>query len=1258
MFFKEVRYENANGELIRRLQGQMDDGFSKVLEKQDHHAKQLNQQTEQMSQQIAELLERFEKNEKFSESSIKEAADDSTWLAWRELRERLLGFDTISAQYILFVDRLSKSDLKYYRIFSECIWNLVVDLDPDSEVKGLMKEANLVSNNIIVTYTPISIKDESQHLDRSVDPKRTHWVFANGRNKDDQDSAPKKDFREWKLKFAALIGKLFDCLVGKLDSMRPVICVILPIREDSKHVTENLLEKLNQSFSSHDYSMSYVVVNCNSLELSQEEFCQLYFATLQPEYICLGIKCLLGYEEEGHLMPTPIKDIDKPLNTETYNYITENLELLYKGCENLPAADEWLDDEDLEDFKKEHMESFIGGNPISFVSLACGHDARREINSEIYGHITKLLSGHLAKAVIVEIVHSPGSGGTTIARRVVWDLHRMYPCAIVNLTSLPLKVELDKDFNLGVTDRIRALEEACETPPVILVDGSSSDIQIFSDQLVRKLRASGIKAVILRCLHRFHVSGKKGKEVDSVANHVFQVNSKLEDSHADLDAFKKKYESFLADLSQLKGSRRVFHFPLLVMMGNFQDFLKGIVVNSMESIRRTSSLEHEIAILVAFIQKYAGRPTPALLIRKVFSRLLSKLLSKLMQARCVKANELTYKGLAGCLSDDLLNLMVRERAPTRKQWASRRNEAIETTVNSPSKERMIECYTFQHVAVADLVLQCAQRTLRSMTEDFLSYPIYDLLSNEGHQFRLIINELFLYNEREQVTGFSLIINELEVHAPDMAKRVLLDVAESTKDALFYCHAAKYFSRRLQDYDCAKQLIKTAFAIDVNASSEKKRKIYDFLGNILLAELRKKKEEIRDFDELEASASKALDAFKEARDFPPSKPYPLLGEVKVWIECYSWIFKQYRGNTEKGLQCIMTKRPFFSTSVGDCFYRLDLADKLLNQEVDLNNVEITRKEINNYRLKLLSIIGWSDGKSSPAQQPNRVQSCEILCSPSHFKTVSPKEMLRLKVAYIFKFSDRDEEFSEAEKRYALKLLERLVLKHGDYSHAQSLLKMARQQNQENYTIDRAFEIVGPWCTNLPYDPQGPFYLYILAFLRILNGDVMEYKTKYEQALRDSLERSTNNLKRYNQQFYLLLETKENKGKISQLITRPELDKRKSKDKQVKGNQMEYDRKDLRVEESAKEDDEFWQRGSRNYLLECSGRIYTKKDKGKEQPYIALTQGRINVHVPRNAVGKAHVDYQVGRLVYFVIGFSLAGPLANGVSFEPFEGKTEN
>ena len=1026
--------------------------------------------------------------------------------------------------------------------------------------------------------------------------------------------------------------------------MKPVVCVILPIKKKSTKFVRETLEEFNKYFTSSGFDTSFVPINCFTLNLAPEEFSGMHSFNLSPRHLYLGTRLLLGRMEDNILIPTVKEGVFEPLPTEMYHYLKEYVEILYNGCENKQDLEEMEEDEQ-EDFKREHLESFIGGNPISFESLSFGHDVRREDSTKICSYIERLLFGSLDKSMIVQILHPPGSGGSTIARRVLWDLHLIFPCIIAKLSSWELDNDLAKDaFVSNLADRIGTLSEVCGAAPVILLDGNTSLVKTVSDKLVKKLRTFDRKALVFRCLHMIETNVAQFDH-DPYVNQSFKLSAKLEDYPADLEAFKTQYKKILEDSRQLNVSKRVYHFPLLAMMGEFEDILRQIIYDSMDIIKHTSSFEYEVVLFIAFILIYAGKETPASLILKAFSKQLPNLIQD------DEFSVVTYEDLARCFSCNFLNLTVHKRARSGKQ----RKRSV-----SPTDAERVEYYTVQHVKVAQLVLEYADRSLFDLTNAFLSYPIYDLRSNdrEDHLLKTLISDIFVYYGREKVSDFSLLTEKLDTVAPSLAADIFQQLAKKTEDPIYYCNAAKYLTNRRHDFGEAKRLLGEAFDINVSRSLDKERKLHETLGNTLLQELRVTIHKIKDIEELERVAANVLENFEKGKDFPLTLPYPLLGQVKVWIECYNWVSK----NKDGGMNYVKNERKFFSTSGGDCFDLLDIVDKLISESETITDIEVTGKSVNDCRLNLLKIFGWAEKeskKSLRSQDMSHKEKCEMLCTSENFKQASSKEILRLKLACLSDFGTKNvEHMHEHDQHYAMEILHKLVVELKEYRYVSKWLKLAALTSQMSYSVDEVLATVNQWSEKEPHDPQVLFYQYILYFLKMLETDnVTEYKSKVELALKICGKRSSNNPRRPIQQFYLSLKNKETDNELSQLITLSELEKQSGKN--LGGPSESNLVKDITVADDPKLGScEFWKEDSRKYLTECSGRIYVPRGK-TGQPYIEYSQGSIPILVPKDEdVGKVHIDYDNGQSVYFVLGFSFAGLCANGISPNPFHTDSED
>ena len=550
-------------------------------------------------------------------------------------------------------------------------------------------------------------------------------------------------------------------------------------------------------------------------------------------------------------MPSSQADICVKLSQNEFLYLKEHLQLLYDGCEDLPES--FNDTAEEASFFEEHRKSFVSGNQISFVILYDNHDARREISTEIGNHIIRLLHQGLSISLIVEIRHSHGTGGSTIARRVMWDLHKCFPCAFLEISSS--HYNFDEELSSKITDRISALEEMCGTSPVILIDShQSSMIEGISNKLVRMLCNKGKRALLLRCQHGFKVPIKREPIDSSNVHQVFDVNVKLEDSIADLNEFRSKYKEYIAQsLNQLQRGdlRRVFHFPLLAMMEEFRPKLQKIIEDTLDEI---GGIQQEIALVVAFLQKYANHATPALLLYEAFNNYI----------RVSAGETITYEDIKRLFNEHLLNLMV----PSEPLRPKRRSSAL--------MEKAPECYTLQHPLVADLVLEKVFRAqecdLFGVVRKFLEFPIY-----EHERFHHIFQQLFLYCKFEKKQKFAVLFEELKVANPERAAEVFKEAAVKTNDASIFANAARFLAWKKQpSFPEAKDVIDQAF--QTKNANLRLHNLWHTKGIILLAEMKYliHSGKVKDLQKLEELATEALNAHRKARTSHPIYPHPLIG----------------------------------------------------------------------------------------------------------------------------------------------------------------------------------------------------------------------------------------------------------------------------------------------------------------------------------------------------------------------------------------------
>ena len=1166
-----------------------------------------------------------------NQKTIISQGDESSpeWDEWLRFCYAVDDFDSQKNQYILAIDTVPNAEIKCYSNLRSVAWKMILDFDVMSEEEGFYHEFTSKEeqmSNLVSMFTPAELKQSTMRsLVGQIDPRKTQWLFVKGRAGDDDDRKC-EEFSNWEATAVKDINSLLRCCSDPdtFDELKPVICLILPFTQSSQPFLQITMSRLIENFNKH--KLTFVSVNNESLhDLCDYSSVQAFH--LCPKILDLGLRDILGTSTDQKLrMPTSHAGVPVHLSRRQYLYIKEYLEVLYLGCEDLPedannSSESW---EQLERHLEEQRKSFLSGNEISFASLYDNHDARRELERDIQVHVQRLLDQGLARPITVEIRHSPGTGATTIARRVLWDLHRSYPCLIADVDSHRSSDE-DNDFASKLAERISSIEEICNTPPLILIDGKKSgSIEGLSNKLERILRSKGKRALLLRCIRGMKQS-KKAQESFHV-HKVFHVNVKLEESVADLRRFKSKYKEYVDSVDKspnskqdLSGPCRVFHFPLLAMVQEFRPKLEKIIEDTFNEL---GGIQQEIAAVVAFLQKYANLPTPAILLHEAFKQFIG----------LEDKNTATYDDIKQLFSDYLMNLMIPAK-PT-----------------ASGKDYPPESYTFQHTIVADLILkrvyQEQKRDLFQIVDRFLEFPIY-----QQETLLPLLNELFIYNKIRQgqteKLKFSLLFEELKNTDSDRAADVFCKAAEKINQPVMYANAARFYARKdPPSFQKAKELIQRALKVhDCAASKAGYKNLCHTKGVVLYFELKHKinSGEVHNLEELEEMASKVLDAHREARNFPPTYPHPLIGEVEVWLECITWIMRNMCENdTQVTLHFVTTlSPPFFQTCLSDSFHLLDVVDGIVQSVSQLADPEETKRLSNNLRLSLMKTFrSRSHLPGRPKADEDIVQACKAICNAKNFQQSSMLELKRLQAHFLLTHNEAVDNFKQENLKYLLKLLEELVLKGKEYSLAHHLIKVCMLVTGTRcYTLQQGLHVCDEWLSEARHDCLPSFYQMVICFLQILDGNTLDFMPKYIQALQNCREKSQNHLKKFNAILYL---GKEGHG-MSRFISRNAL---------LRG-EKNYS------PENFKKVSKFWQVESRTKLKECKGRIRVKESSlGKSHLYIELVQGNLELYVGKNAdIGKGQMDFSPGALVYFVVSFNLQGPVANGITFSPQDSSNE-
>ena len=404
-----------------------------------------------------------------SSASVVEAESHSE--NWQEFVDSVQGFEP-SSHYVLVTnvpDRLLDNGSEWLGAVD---WSFVIDFDPESDQKGLFQaiRSRLESRRSI----RMVVKGEKPTLNLG---RGTYWFFARGLAGSDE-SIELGPWRQWHRAYGNEVREQIINL-AKASIPTPVTVVAL-------WYSEGMTDHLQTVFS--DILLAYgdarlVVATDISSEPQLEAVADRTDGTLIQiplHHICSGLETIISDDLEPDsdsvILPSstgaPI-----PIDVSDLNWIETEIELVHLNA-GLHM-----------DHERDTGVDFLKGNQITWHELGLQYDVERDISGQLLQQVQSDLSKR--RNVRINLYHAPGAGGTTVARRLIWNMHRSYPSGILS-SSRPRETVV----------RIQKIVTLTRLPMLLLADGSEVSSGEL-DELFDYVKASNVPVVIVQVLRSF-----------------------------------------------------------------------------------------------------------------------------------------------------------------------------------------------------------------------------------------------------------------------------------------------------------------------------------------------------------------------------------------------------------------------------------------------------------------------------------------------------------------------------------------------------------------------------------------------------------------------------------------------------------------------------------------------------------------------------------------------------------------------------------
>ncbi|MEU0378602.1 hypothetical protein ABZ093_15085 [Streptomyces cyaneofuscatus] len=448
--------------------------------------------------------------------------------------------------------------------FAELGWNLVVELNPDTDVDGGWKAATSAGGSRIHR---LQLRDQEMMFGRN----STNWIAAAGIRGADPVS-PISALRRWRSTYLPFVRVSLEALNRHSGRPATVVCF-----GEGGSAERALVESCIDIFDDRARILSVSGTGEGSLaeydaELLACEPADLLAALPKPSSVEL--------QSRRVMVPAQTGFIEVPAGL--LSRFEDTAALLHSEVGVESEAGEF------------EVGAFYRGRPISWFELDLGLDLPRAITEDFTSQVRTALEQR--DTLRVMLAHSPGAGGTTIARRVAWTLKDEFPTVVARGSQ-----------DEAVLSQLAAdLSSETGSPVLLLLELLSESSQ---ERLYELLRASSVPVVMLITARRsFTGQGL----VQTSPQRSLRVGAMKRDDRFEM---ARHFTNLVPDreeaLFELVAEESDQSVPFFFALTAFNDEFEGLPGYVAPFLDQVSDVDREISILLALAHRFSGVPVPS-----------------------------------------------------------------------------------------------------------------------------------------------------------------------------------------------------------------------------------------------------------------------------------------------------------------------------------------------------------------------------------------------------------------------------------------------------------------------------------------------------------------------------------------------------------------------------------------------------------------------------------------------------------------------
>ncbi|XP_038156884.1 sterile alpha motif domain-containing protein 9-like [Cyprinodon tularosa] len=792
-------------------------------------------------------------------------------------------------RYVIVTNKSHPSHFDHLGFLIELDPTAVLDFDPESAKNGLLTyfdQQSTVSPHLPAKYKITEgVEDIANKLKLT---RNTSWVFCNGGFELESPS----DVDQWLMEKGASVRNVISFLCRKevLPNKRFLVIFLLlsTVRERMDPLVETfstfwqelrgtdqilcICENENAFTSWKDL----IEARCG-IDISGRCIYELSFAEVNGTILSLWSKNrrAIRFLPCGGESKVPLeKKFERSLNT---------LEVLcVNQCEG--------GNEDMVTIE----ENFYKGGNVSWWNFYFSEQPGSTpfIKRDKFDYIMKTFIPEpcsLTKAcVLLNLLHVPGCGGTTLAMHLLWALRDKFRCAVLRKKS---------EF-ADVADQVRKLltysyDEQTPRIPVLLMIDDFDDMEKVYDlqQIIEKECSLSGKVILLNCMR------SESTEVsEQTADTVFIGNSLSE----------KELKMFEEKLKEIEKTHKNFEtfYGFMIMKKNFKaEYTEGVVRNTLKSFNMNQKNAQLLAVLV-LLNVYCKS-------------------SSLSVSLCEDFLDLQPKPVCGSIKvedgfgkfSNLIGICNVEGMVVYKAV-----KIIHSTIARQCLQELA-AHNVTKAEIMDLLLTTNQLYECTQGKSNLLEDVHYILVKRNYSL-------------EEESQFSPLIQEIAKETSGQEEMVLRNSSKRfEKDAIIFQLLARYYYLKKKDFSEAKFWAEKAKELSKDSSY-----IADTLAQVIKHKLKHAIANCKDVGPQELNtflkmSQSAMEAFQEAQNLAKKES---LQRLTIKTDNCPFNTSGCLGEIQVGLLLIdlLKRTPVFSQDS----VRHDILSKILSGEVKLGSIE--------------------------------------------------------------------------------------------------------------------------------------------------------------------------------------------------------------------------------------------------------------------------------------------------------------------------------